>query len=197
MANFDLYSLFYSLEDYGVFEFILPFLLVFAISFAILEKAKIFGEDEKGKPRTNINMILSLIIGLLIVTQFEIIQTINNFLPKVSLFLVVAVMFLVLVSLFGAKVEHGFSGIILGIVTIIVLYILYWSLGPSLGFEVPYWIEDYWGWILVIIIFLIFLFYLKGGAGKDKSFGDRVSGTLSTGDKFFDKLLKEREREKV
>ena len=73
--SFDAYSIFYFFESNGVFEFLLPFLLIFVISFAILQKIQIF-------PSTKVNAVLSVILGLLIVTQFELVQTMNNFLPN-------------------------------------------------------------------------------------------------------------------
>ena len=170
----DLYSLFYTLESNSVFEFVLPFLLIFTITFAILEKTKILGSTTEGGSRKNINAVVALILGLLMVTQFEIVQTMNNFLPKISLFLVIAVMFMVLVSLFGANLENGFSGILLGIATIITLVVIYWALGPSLGFEVPWWIEYNWQTILFVVILVIIMFIIIGGGGRRKAVGDYV-----------------------
>ncbi len=46
------------LREVGVFDFLLPFLLIFSIIFAILEKTKILGED-----KSNINIIVSTVIG--------------------------------------------------------------------------------------------------------------------------------------
>jgi len=186
---FDFYTLLYSLENEGVFEFILPFLLIFTISFALLEKTKIFGKDVNDKPRTNINAVLAIILGLFIVTQFEIVQTLNNFLPKVSLFLVVAVMFLILVGILGAKVESGFSGILLGLTTIISLIIIYWALGPSLGFEVPYWVSNSWGFIVGFVIIVV-LIALVINSNKKRSTGEAFKHLPEDVGKAFDHLLK-------
>ncbi len=165
----DLYNIIYELQGNGVFEFLLPFLLIFTLAFAILEKTKILGEDKK-----NINAVIALIMGLLMVTQFEIVQTMNNFLPKISLFLVIAVMFLVMVSLFGANLEHGFSGI-------------FWALGPSLGFEVPYWIESSWQTVLFVIIIVVIIFMIVGGSNKGRTFKNRAEDIGSVIDKWLGK----------
>lgn len=167
-----LYDLYYELEANGIFEFVLPFLLIFTITFAILEKTKILGSEE-GRARTNINAVIAFILGLLMITQFEIVQTMNNFLPKVSLFLVIAVMFLILVAIFGAKLDEGFSGILLGIATLVSLVVIYWALGPTLGFEVPWWVEEKWELLLIGFLFLIAIFTVtskvhdKGKTTKD------------------------------
>ena len=67
-------------QQMGVYEYFLPFLLIFAIIFAILEKTKILGKD-----KTNVNVLVSIIIGLLLIVQQGIVATINLFLPRVSL----------------------------------------------------------------------------------------------------------------
>ena len=60
----DFYSLFYVLESSGFYEYVLPFFLVFVVIFAILEKTRILGGTQT-KPATNLNMILSIILGLM------------------------------------------------------------------------------------------------------------------------------------
>ena len=46
------------LQDFGFFDVVLPFLLVFTLVFGILEKTKIFGTEKVGDkeyPKKNIN----------------------------------------------------------------------------------------------------------------------------------------------
>src|SRR3989344_1351569 len=56
----------------GGFDVLLPFLLVFTIVFAILEKTNILGEDKK-----NFNVIIALVIGALLVSQTALVKIIN------------------------------------------------------------------------------------------------------------------------
>jgi len=56
----------YYLQGVGVYDYVLPFLLVFTIIFAILEKTKLFGTEQDGRAKTNINTILALVIGLIV-----------------------------------------------------------------------------------------------------------------------------------
>jgi hypothetical protein len=52
-------------KEYGVFEFFLPFLLMFTIFYALLRKSKLFGEP-KEKPVSNINIVVSLVAALFV-----------------------------------------------------------------------------------------------------------------------------------
>ena len=75
-------------------RFILPFLLVFFIVFAILEKTKLFGEGKK-----QLNALISFVIGLIFVSVLFPVLVINNLI----LFLTVA-----LVSIFVLLLIWGF-----------------------------------------------------------------------------------------
>ncbi len=54
-------------KDLGIFQFYLPFILMFAIFYGLLDRAKIFGEDAAGK-RINIIIALSFSAFLLVYT---------------------------------------------------------------------------------------------------------------------------------
>lgn len=53
-------------KDYGVFEFYLPFVLMFAIFYGLLSKSKIFGDPSKEKRVTNINVVVSIVAALFV-----------------------------------------------------------------------------------------------------------------------------------
>ena len=75
MAAFDLQTLIRYWQDLGVFLVALPFLLIFTVVFAVLQKAQIFGQDKK------VHAIISLVIGLISVTNEFVMAKINAFLP--------------------------------------------------------------------------------------------------------------------
>lgn len=125
-AYFNFRDIIAYLQEMGVYEIFLPFLLIFAIVFAILEKTSILGKE-----KTNINAIVSLVIGLLLIVQKGIVETINTFLPRVSLIMVVILMFLLLVSMVAGKEFKGLQNTFLTIVIIGIIISLYFALSPS------------------------------------------------------------------
>jgi hypothetical protein len=105
-------------------EIILPFLLVFTIIFAILDKSKMLGDDKR-----QINAIVSLVIALIFIAfPFE-----KSIIVKLSLFLVVCVfiifVFMLIYGFISAKKEgdmldRGLKialGIIFGIAVIVAV----------------------------------------------------------------------------
>ncbi len=166
-------DVFAQLQDIGLYDFLLPFLLVFTIVFAILEKTYIFGKTTGGESKRNINAVVALILGLVIINQFEIIQSLNNFLPKISFFIIVSLMILILFGLFGANVESGLGGFLLLIAALASLVATYWALGPSLDFRVPYWVLDNVATIIALLIIMVIIFAVINSGKTDKnSFAD-------------------------
>lgn len=103
-----------SWQDIGLYEVILPFMLIFTISFAILQKVKILGDKKE------FNIIVALVIGLLFVRNQYLVGIINRFLPNVSLFMVVILMFLLVFGIFAGEYK-GWTGIMLSIAFIVSL----------------------------------------------------------------------------
>jgi uncharacterized integral membrane protein len=80
-------------------EVILPFILVFTIVFAVLEKSKIFGEGKK-----QIDAIVGLVVGLLVISFANAVGIILQLIPFLAVSLVVI---LVLMILLGAFAQEG------------------------------------------------------------------------------------------
>lgn len=83
------------LKDFGFFDIVLPFLLVFTVVFAVLEKTEIFGKDKK-----NINSMIAFVIGLLFVAVTEVVEVVQEALPHISVLLIVLMSFMMLVGFF-------------------------------------------------------------------------------------------------
>jgi len=158
------YDLFMQLQGSGFYEFLLPFLLVFAVIFGILQKSNLFGSGQKG-----INAVVAIVLGLLITSQFEVVRNLTTFLPRMSYFIIIAMMVLIFIALFaGGEIQiHGFA---LAVVVIAALLGTYWALGPAMGFDVPFWLTQNWMMIavLMIVLFLIVV-VIKGGEKFDNA----------------------------
>ncbi len=156
---------------FGFFDIILPFLLVFTIVFAVLEKTRILGED-----RSNLNAMVAFVIGLLFVGAIGLVSIINQALPNVALFLIVILSFLMLFGAFvgaeGIKFENmWYKGGALFVVFIAVLAIFLDALGWLNG--ILDYINSNWDKTVIptAIFFLIVLgaiWYVIGGGNKKK-----------------------------
>jgi hypothetical protein len=161
----DFYSIFHTLEGSGFYEYVLPFLLVFVVLFAILEKTLILGSTgPKGeqKPKTNLNVILAVVLALVILINTELIFIMNQYLSRMAFFIVLGVMFMLVIAMFAGKDAQGkfFSGLNVWVAGAIAVVALLWSLSSSgYGWSfLPYWITDeVLSWILFLAIFGIII----------------------------------------
>ena len=87
----------------GVYDVVLPFLLVFTIVFAILEKTKILGiEKIDGKELTkkNLNAMVAFVMAFLVIASTKLVSIVNEVMANVVLLLILAICFLLLVGVF-------------------------------------------------------------------------------------------------
>ncbi|MEK6940113.1 MAG: hypothetical protein AABX31_05280 [Nanoarchaeota archaeon] len=94
------------LNKLGVYDVILPFLLVFTIIFAILEKTKIFGTEKDGMTKKNINAMVAFVIGFLVIASTKLVGVINEVMANVVLLVILGVCFLLLVGVFFTGKEE-------------------------------------------------------------------------------------------
>src|SRR3990167_803990 len=98
------------LDRIGVYDIVLPFLLVFTIMFAILEKTKILGlEKIEGEmmPKKNLNAMVALIVAFLVVASTRLVAVINEVMANIILLLILAICFLLLVGVFHSDKEFS------------------------------------------------------------------------------------------
>ncbi len=99
-------------REFGLFDVVLPFLLVFTIVFAILEKTRILGTVKSGKeeiPNKNLNSMVAFVVGLLVVATANVVGFINESLPNVIIVVVVAFSYLLMIGIFLKTEEFNFS----------------------------------------------------------------------------------------
>ncbi|MBN2421323.1 hypothetical protein JXB27_03535 [Candidatus Woesearchaeota archaeon] len=154
----------------GVYDVVLPFLLIYVTVFAILEKTKLFGTEKVGKeeyPRKNINAMTALAIAFMAVASTKIVEAINQGAAKIALLVLVIVSFFILVGLFfggeEVKLEKGWRkwGMIFVLIGVLLIF------ANEVGWLEPAWdyVYDNWsgsvvGSILLLIFVIWFVTYL-------------------------------------
>ncbi len=157
-------------KDFGLFDVVLPFLLVFAIMFAILEKTLILGTEEiKGQkvPRRNLNTMVAFVIAMIVVATNKIVTAINETLPNVVFIIIAFISFLMMVGVFfnsgefnfvksHGKFVTGFTIVSLILLILIVLNSLKLNSGQSwLDWTLEYIINNLSGPVVMSFVFLI------------------------------------------
>jgi len=98
-------------DTLGIYDVILPFLLVFTIVYALLEKTKIFGtEDIDGRKytRKNLNSMVAFVSAFFVVASTKLVAIINETVANASLLLIMIVCFLLLAGSFHTGKDEFF-----------------------------------------------------------------------------------------
>ena len=160
------------LVSLGVYDVILPFLLIFTIVFAILEKTKILGKEKLSDgtviTKKNLNSIVALVMSFLIIASTKLVAVINEVMANVVLLLILAVCFLMLVGVFFGDKEFTLEEypnwikffMVLMFVGIVVIFLnaLDWLKYIFALFE--YWNAEWAASIIFLIIIIGFILYI-------------------------------------
>lgn len=171
-------SLIFTLERLGIADVLLPFIIVFTIVFAALQKSKILGEDSR-----RFNVIIALVMGLGVVIPHvtgsyppngDIVEIMNNALPNVSLIAVAFIMVMLLLGIIGGKVNFagkslGGWAVLISIVAVIVIF-----LGSAgLFVNTPWWL--YWIYdpytmemVVALLVFGIIIWFVTKDDSKNR-----------------------------
>ena len=175
-------------KDFGLFDIVLPFLLVFAIVYAVLDKTRILGQyTYKGEsyPNKNLNAVVAFVVAMLVVAAANIVGVINEALPNIVLLLVVLVSLLLLVGVFfkTGELDLGTThkttvGIFIGLISIGVLLIF---LGAIRNEDGKSWLEWVFNWIIeqwqgpIFASILIFILAIATIVWLTRAGGDKTT----------------------
>lgn len=171
-----------TLESWGLVDVLLPFLLIFTIIFAVLEKTKILGEEKR-----NMNSAIALIFSLIVVIPhitgnlpagYDPVLIINSALPSVSLVIVAVIALMIMIGVFAhEKIHFGLSMpgwvAFFSVITLIIIF------GSAAGWWVSgfdTWLERIFGpdalaVFVMIVVFGVIIAFITGGEGEREKLG--------------------------
>jgi len=166
-------------RSFGIFDFVLPFMLVFAIVYGILERTKLFGDIGK-----SVNAIIAFTIAMTTTLTSWFIGFLTGFLPWVSTISLVVITALMLLAIFAKDFDSFLKGrenkvLKYGAIAVLISLgaVLIWLGAPiwelfnfddaltAIGLSA----NDLWG--LVFFGAFIAALYFIGRGGGDKSSG--------------------------
>ena len=143
-------------------KFVYPFLLIFFIVFAVLEKTKILGDDRK-----QLNALISFVIGLIFISAVFPKIVVGNLILFLTIALVIMFVVLLLWGFVAGDIKEGFTPgtglktflmIVIGIAVVIAVF---WAFGVGAGFFAflfeSSWSNTFWTNFLFIVVIAIAL----------------------------------------
>ena len=171
-------------DKIGIYDVVLPFLLVFTIVFAILEKTKVFGiEEVEGKKysKKNLNSMVAFVIAFFVIASSKLVETITQVSANVVLLLLLSVFFLLLVGSFAkegeVELKNGWNIFFMLIMFIGIVLIFLQAIKVDSGES---WLE--WAWnnlsenwtstgiasVILIVVIVLFMLYITKSPSEQK-----------------------------
>lgn len=172
-------GLFQTLYQWGFLDAVLPFLLIFIIIFAILQKVALF-KSEGDKPDKRINGMLGLIIGLMVVFPHVLniypknadpILIINQILPGASV-LLVAILLLAVMLGFTSGLPTLFIWAVVLVAVALMVFLIVTAIFPGFvpGFQFLKDPAKQAAILIILVMGLVVYFIMRepsGGGFKD------------------------------
>lgn len=148
-GNFDFGYLLNQLDQIGFFKYVLPFLLIFALVYAISTKIEIF------KGNRGAAILIAAAIGLLVLQLNYVPEFFQNVFPKFGIGLSILLIAMILAGAFvpddeGKKTVFGWIFFTIGAIIFIIVTILAfsdWNYGS-------YWWDQYGAMVIVALVII-------------------------------------------
>lgn len=157
-------------ESQGLFSVFLPFLLIFAVTYAVLNKSGVLGR------KAGVDTIVALVVGLLALQQDFLRRFFAELFPRLGVGIGVMVALVILVGLFimGGQAETTWM-IILGSIGFIVFLVVIISTQSGFSFSAWGWWSQWsnlviWGVILIGIV----VAFTLANKGREEPAGTRA-----------------------
>jgi hypothetical protein len=158
--QFTIYDLLNQWEFIGVFDLMLPFLLIFAVIFGALTSTNILG-GHKG-----VNLIIALVIALMALRLNFVSAFFTELFPRFGVGLAILLVVVILAALFipnqhkkGWAIGFAIAGVVIGIIAVI-------NSSNQFNFFGSFFWQDYWGMIIGGVILVIVIIAIFATSGK-------------------------------
>lgn len=156
-----------NLINWGFVDYVLPFLLVFTLVYAVLHKTKVMGEKK------SFNVVIALVLGLFFIVPhmsyspvrypsgLDPVEILLSVLPQVSLVMVGILALLMLVGIWGAQTQWVAGNRVTGWIVILSALAVLAIFGSSVGWWTGWdWLARIFGDETIAIFVMLIIFGL-------------------------------------
>jgi hypothetical protein len=149
-------------EEAGFFSYVLPFLLIFALVYAIIGNMKLFAQNK------GISSVIALAVGLLSL-QFDVVPIFfSEIFPRVGIALSVMLAILIILGLFLDEKQKWMKYMLLGMAFITLFIVLFQQAYSSFWYDIFYFFDaQTFSWLLLgLIVVVLVLAIVKPAISK-------------------------------
>ena len=168
---FTITDLLNQLDGQGVFSYVLPFLIIFSVVFAILQKTKVFGDPVAQQNVKGINAIIAVAVALMALQFGQVSDFFAEIFPRMGVALSIILVLLVVGGLFiPTNKENNWFLVVLSVIVFIIIATVVFNSMDALGWlsNIP-WLENIWNQYGSIIIFVAVIIAVIVVATREKN----------------------------
>lgn len=167
---YSIQELLYLWEGYGVFSFLLPFLLIFAVTFAAMDYVGLFRRNR------GVSVVIAIVVGVM-ATRFPLFtEFYSELFPRLGIGITILLAVLILLGLFTTKwnKKNVVPWVFLAGGIVIALVVLYQTF-EVLGWTYGGFGANIVGWVISLLLLLVILIVIvtggsEGGRGESGEF---------------------------
>ena len=149
-------------SDVGIFNYVLPFLLIFAVIFGMLEKMKLFEVKENPKQTKRINAVIAVVTGLITIQFNAVPEFFSVAFPKFGMAIAILLISVLLMGMIQGNRSRFFMFAILLILG--GVFAVARTLVPYFGFN---W-QEYISYFILPVIIIGGVLWAFFGSGSKK-----------------------------
>jgi hypothetical protein len=150
------------LDEFGVFRYGIPFLLLFALIFGVLKRLDLFKNNHA------VEGIIALSVSLMALQVPMVSDFFSEIFPRFGVGIVIILVLLILTGFFVPYETSWVSYVYFGISAIVVLIILINTSG-ILGWEGGNWFYENWMFIMVLVVGIILVAIIMSSGSSNSS----------------------------
>ncbi|MBU0760894.1 MAG: hypothetical protein KJ600_02325 [Nanoarchaeota archaeon] len=155
-------DIFFQWEHMGVFDYILPFLLVFALVFGILNATRFLGESK------GIYAIIALVIGFMSLRyQYLFSDFISELFPRLGVGLAILLSIMILVGLFIEKDYQKYWAWGLSALGFVIALVIFYQTTTRMGWYWGGYGSEAVGFIVLAVLIVGVIIAVAASGGKD------------------------------
>lgn len=170
----------------GIYEVVLPFLFIFTIVYAILDKTRVLGTEKTAGgveyPKRNINSVVAFAIAFFVVASTRLVAIVNEAMANIVILLLLIFSFLLLIGSFFKEGEpvflQGTWRTLFMIIMFIGIALVFLNavktesgrswLSIGWAYVVRYWSGQVVGSIVFLLVIIGVLVWITKGGGPEK-----------------------------
>ena len=158
-----------ALDNIGFLNVLLPFIFVYIVVFALLEKTKVLGIEQNGKAKKNLNAMVAFVLAFVFIASTSHVDSLLLYLQILGMALVFVMALLYGLAAFKTDKAFEMKNFIYVVVLIFVIVAFFYAMGFLNNAKWDFILDLIFNPVVITVVcFYLIIMFVTGGFGKKK-----------------------------